>query len=90
MSEKLNQLLDSMKEIADKVEDDKKEIKRIKMKKDWQSALDDMVDARDEARLAKDRLEATHKVFWGKVELDLNIYNDMTYDAESNEIIVYE
>lgn len=95
------EILKLAKGVAEKLseeDEEKKVLKKIKVKPEWQKALKKMTDATEEgkkqAEIMNDIMnkhKTLRRAFWAKVEEDLGLFsNSMTLSDDNKEITIYE
>lgn len=70
-------------------DDSRKPIKTVPFKKEWKPLWDKLEKAKNDAIKYEQIRKRAKSAFWGQVEEDLDLYEDMRYNTEKNEIEIY-
>jgi len=91
-----------MKDLAERLlsggkDKDRKVVRREPLRREWQQYLDDLkttkqrvAEAFEHIMQLKEEHDRAHKHFWNRVEVDLDCFHDMEFNAETNEIEIFE
>ncbi len=86
VKETVGKVLEAIQAINGEMES--KVVKSLPMKNEWRKKWAELEKAKNEEIQLERKRKALHRAFWAAVEQDTEIYADMRYNTETDEIEV--